>query len=171
VGLEWFAVLRVPVLRVVVGGEELSFTLAALQDLRELAGECLRVLRYEDRCRVERYEVAHLFDYFTAREAPVSAEVRYIWLAIPGHRERARAVPVFFTVTLRDAYWPREREIKARGVLEVHSARAEVVQDPTLCNAYLCREEVTISGRRFVRALSLFSTVYDPFVDYTELER
>lgn len=170
VALEWFTVLKVPVLVVKVGGNKLAFDPAPEEASRwiELAGECLRILEY-NRCEVKRHALTRLFDYLNQQELPVEAEVRSVGLALPGRRERARGIPVFFAITLEDEYWKREKEIKARGVLEVYSRRASVVRDPR-CSAFACLERVVIDRRKYERVLGPFSTVLDPFIDEEALE-
>jgi len=170
---DWFAVARVPVLKVSVGGQPLFFTptrrVRSLGELRSALGSLRDTLLRDAAAGVGGFlasfsEEVRLFEYLTGEELPVEARVLSAECGWRGVRERARHLPVLFKVVLHDAFWDRRREVEARGVLELYSTRAEVrvVPSPGVLGY---REEVVVNGREFVRVRGLFTALdeHEPF--------
>jgi hypothetical protein len=164
--VQWFTIVKVPLLKLAIGDQTLRFAPLPEGDpweQRVFPYRCLKVVQ-QARGVLEAtyYAYARLFDYFSGAELPIDARITYAEYALPGWRERARHTLVLFKVLLEDPQWRREKVVKARGLLEVHSARGEVQRDPERSLFY--QEWVVLSGKKFTRVLGIFSTANDPFV-------
>jgi len=160
--MQWFTILKVPILKLVIGEQVLRFAPVSCDiGEREFPSRCLR-LAEQRVCEVTHYARVRLFDYFSATELPIDARITHVEYALPGLRIKARHVPIAFKILLEDPQWHREKTVKMQALLEVYSARAHVRHDSE-CSAF-CQEWVVVNGKKFVRTLGLFSTVYDPFV-------
>jgi hypothetical protein len=161
--MQWFVVVRIPILKITVGDQTLRFAPIHEDDpweQRVFPYRCLKVIQQaRGVLEATRYAYARLYNYFTGEELPIEVRTTNAEYALPGWRERARHVPVLFKILLEDPQWRKEKVVRAHALLEVYSARGEVN------SCARAREEwVELGGKKFTRVLGLFSTANDPFV-------
>jgi len=164
---EWFAVLKVPILKITIDDQVFFFSLTRRINtpgelLKVLKEDAWRIIDSEKPCQAKFYETARLFDYFNGQEATISVAVLTAEAGWKQRREKARQIPINFHVTLHDKIWNKEKEITSQSLIETYSVKAEVRIAPSQgIPGY--RQEAIIEGKKFVRLHGLFATDNEPF--------